>query len=55
MFILDEVPDPVWNTSIGNSALPSAAGHFQGRLGDGVSDRFANHPELGVLQCRRPL
>ncbi len=23
MFMLDEVPDPVWNTSIGNSELPS--------------------------------
>ncbi len=51
-FMLDEVPEPVWKTSIGNSSSCSPAGDLVGGRRDRVGDRRVDDPELGVDRGR---
>ena len=54
-FMFDEVPEPVWKTSIGNWSSSSPARDAVGRGGDALGLVGVEQPELGVRRApRRP-
>ena len=55
MFMLVEVPDPVWKTSMGNSSSHSPARHLRGRRGDGCGHLLVDRLQPGVLERRGAL
>ena len=50
MFMFDDVPEPVWNTSTGNWSSHDAVGDLGGRGGDGGADLLGDRGD--VLQRR---
>ena len=56
MFMLVEVPDPVWKTSTGNSSSHSPGGHLGGGRGDGGGHRpWSTVLRRALTERRRPL
>ena len=47
-FMFDEVPEPVWKTSIGNCVVVAALGDLVGRGGDPLGEVGVQQPEVGV-------
>ena len=47
-FMFDDVPEPVWNTSIGKCAIELAGGDPLGRLADRLRVRLLQMAEIGI-------
>ena len=47
-FMFDDVPEPVWKTSIGNCVVVLAGGDLVARGGDPLGQLGVEQPELGV-------
>ena len=53
VFMLLDVPEPVWNTSIGKCSSQSPAATVAAAVGDGAGDLRVEDAEIGV-DARRP-
>ena len=52
-FMFDEVPEPVWKTSIGNWSSCSPAATASAAVGDRVGERRVEQAELARSRARR--